>query len=430
MNKHMRRNISVIGLGYVGLPVAVAFSQISPTIGFDISQKRIDELKHGIDKTGAVNATALNAAPIHFTSNLKALTTADFHIIAVPSPIDDDKKPDLTALRSASKTLGTVLKKGDIVVYESTVYPGVTEEECVPLLEETSGLKCSSDFFIAYSPERINPGDKKHEFKNIKKVVAAQDENTLDIVANVYSAVVDAGVFKAASIKVAEAAKVIENTQRDLNIALMNELAILFKKMDIDTHDVLQAAGTKWNFLSFEPGLVGGHCVGVDPYYLTHKSEALDYTPQVILAGRKINDNMGKYIAYSLIENLQLIDEPLDNMVITILGIAFKENVSDIRNTRVVDIINELGNFPVTIQVHDPCVDSVDVRSTYQIELTNPDNLQKADAVILAVPHDSFVRQGWKLISALTHPTGGLVFDIKSILDRKRKPDNMALVRL
>lgn len=426
----MARKISVVGLGYVGLPVAVAFGQDSNVIGFDINKNRIEELIVGIDKTGEVNSSELKSTKIHFTSDLTDLAKADFHIIAVPTPIDEAKKPDLFPLIAASKTVGAILKKNDIVVYESTVYPGATEEECASILEEVSGLECGKDFFLGYSPERINPGDKKHTFRTIKKVVSAQDDATLEIVAEVYSSVVDAGIFKAASIKVAEAAKVIENTQRDLNIALMNELAVLFKKMDIDTHDVLQAAGTKWNFLPFEPGLVGGHCIGVDPYYLTHKSESLGYTPQVILSGRKINDSMGKFIADSLIDNLKLTNKKLDNIVITILGITFKENVPDIRNSRVIDIINELRNHPVTIQVYDPCAEEQDVKNEYKINLTKFEALQKSDAVVIAVPHDEFIENEWDGISNLLHPAGGIVYDVKSILERRNKPSNIKLYRL
>jgi UDP-N-acetyl-D-glucosamine/UDP-N-acetyl-D-galactosamine dehydrogenase len=430
MSDVINRSISVIGLGYVGLPVAVAFGQIAKVIGFDINQKRVDELKNGIDKTGEVISSELSASDVHFTSDVNELSKADFHIIAVPTPIDSSKKPDLKPLLSASKSVGKILKKGDIVVYESTVYPGATEDECASVLQDESGLICGKDFFLGYSPERINPGDKKHTFKTIKKVVSAQDENTLDIVAEVYSSVVDAGVFKASSIKVAEAAKVIENTQRDLNIALMNELAILFKRMDIDTHDVLEAAGTKWNFLPFEPGLVGGHCIGVDPYYLTYKSTSLGYSPQFILSGREINDSMGKYIADTVIDNLKNENKDLGGIVITILGITFKENFPDIRNTRVIDIITELSDYPVTIQTYDPCADSVDVRDEYQIDLIELDNLKKADAVIFAVPHDEFVTQGWGLISELLNNGGGSVYDIKSILDRNNKPENINLFRL
>ena len=424
------RRISVIGLGYVGLPVAVAFGEHSKVIGFDINKKRIEDLNNGVDNTEEVVASELKSSDIFFTSDLNELAKADFHIIAVPTPIDDKKKPDLTPLISASKTVGTILKKNDIVVYESTVYPGATEEECASILERVSGLECGKDFFIGYSPERINPGDKKHTFKTIKKVVSAQNKHTLDIVADVYSSVVEAGVFKATSIKVAEAAKVIENTQRDLNIALMNELAVLFKRMDIDTHDVLEAAGTKWNFLPFEPGLVGGHCIGVDPYYLTYKSTLLGYSPKVILSGREINDSMGKYIVDSIIEQLTNSGKDLNQVTITIFGITFKENVPDIRNTRVIDVVNELGNYPVKIQVYDPCADALDVKNEYQIDLIEFDNLKKANVIIYAVPHDNFINQGWKIISELLTTDGGIVFDIKSVLSRDEKPENISLYRL
>lgn len=430
MSKILDRRVSVIGLGYVGLPVAVTFGQVSKVIGFDVNKKRIDELISGIDRTDEVVATDLASSDILFTSDINELSKADFHIVAVPTPIDSSKKPDLTPLLLASKTVGQVLKKGDIVVYESTVYPGATEDECASILETESGLKSGTDFFLGYSPERINPGDKKHTFSTIKKVVSAQDENTLNVVADVYSSVVEAGVFKASSIKVAEAAKVIENTQRDLNIALMNELAVLFKRMDIDTHDVLEAAGTKWNFLPFEPGLVGGHCIGVDPYYLTHKSISLGYEPQVILSGREINDSMGKFICDSLIENLDNTGKKLDEVTITIMGITFKENVPDIRNTRVIDIHEELGNYPVTIQVYDPCADCLDVKNEYQIDLIELDDLGKADAIILAVPHNDFKKQNWKLITELLNNDGGIVYDVKSILDRNSVPGNINLFRL
>mgnify|MGYP003626113306 CR=1 FL=1 len=430
MSRLISRSISVVGLGYVGLPVAVAFGETAKVIGFDVNEKRISELIEGVDKTGEVSSAELKTSTIHFTSNLEDLKKANFHIIAVPTPIDAEKKPDLKPLLSASKTVGQILKKGDIVVYESTVYPGATEDECAAVLEVESGLTSGVDFFLGYSPERINPGDKKHTFKTIKKVVSAQDEKTLEIVADVYLSVVDAGVYKAASIKVAEAAKVIENTQRDLNIALMNELAVLFKKMDIDTHDVLEAAGTKWNFLPFEPGLVGGHCIGVDPYYLTHKSESLGYSPQVILSGRKINDSMGKFITDSLVESLKLSNKSLDNVIVTILGITFKENVPDIRNSRVIDIINELKNYPVTIQVYDPCAEPEDVKNEYQLNLIEYEMLQKSDVVIIAVPHDDFITNNWEGISELLHTKGGIVYDVKSILNRRNKPNNITLYRL
>lgn len=430
MNQAIKRNISVIGLGYVGLPVAVAFGKKREVIGFDINQKRINELKSGVEKTNEIDLSELKKADIFFTSNKSELSRADFHIVTVPTPINDSKEPDLTPLILASKTIGEILKKGDIVVYESTVYPGVTEDECLPILEDTSDLKSNADFFVGYSPERINPGDKKHKFETIKKVVSAQNENTLEIIADVYASVVDAGIFKATSIKVAEAAKVIENTQRDLNIALMNELAILSKHMNIDTNDILETAGTKWNFLPFKPGLVGGHCIGVDPYYLTYKSTELGYSPKVILSGREINDGMGKFIADSLIDSLKKRNKITRNIVITILGITFKENISDIRNTRVIDIFKELGNQPLTIQIYDPYADNQETQEQHGIDLIELNDLKKADALVLAVPHKEFIDGGWKFINKLMGPGGGIVYDVKCILDKNNIPKNIHLIRL
>tara|TARA_B100000586_G_C20095861_1_gene422386 strand:- start:188 stop:1480 length:1293 start_codon:yes stop_codon:yes gene_type:complete len=430
MSQSINRSISVTGLGYVGLPLATAFGKKTKIIGFDINQSRINELKNSIDKTNEVISSELLSSDIDFTSDFNDLSKADFHIIAVPTPVDESKNPNLEFLFLASKTIGKILKKGDIVVYESTVYPGTTEYECLPILEDESGLKCGKDFFIGYSPERINPGDKVHTFEEIIKVVSAQDKNTLEIISNIYSLVVNAGVYQAPSIKVAEAAKVIENTQRDLNIALINELAILFKKMDIDTRDVLDVAGTKWNFLKFEPGLVGGHCIGVDPYYLTYKSLSLGYKPEVILAGRNINDSIGEYIANNVIDTLKLKNNDLRDIVITILGITFKENVSDIRNTRVIDMLVTLRGFPVKIQIYDPFADKTNFKSEYQSNLYEFDDLKKSDAVILAVPHNDFITQGWKLIKKIMNPEGGIVYDVKSILDRNKKPNNIDLIRL
>ena len=430
MSQAIKRNISVIGLGYVGLPVAVAFGKKRKVIGFDINQKRINELKSGVEKTNEIDLSELKKADIFFTSNKGELSRADFHIVTVPTPINDSKEPDLTPLILASKTIGEILKKGDIVVYESTVYPGVTEDECLPILEDASGLKSNADFFVGYSPERINPGDKKHKFEMIKKVVSAQNENTLEIIADVYASVVDAGVFKATSIKVAEAAKVIENTQRDLNIALMNELAILSKHMGIDTNDILETAGTKWNFLPFKPGLVGGHCIGVDPYYLTYKSRELGYFPKVILSGREINDGMGKFIADSLIDSLKKRNKITRNTVITILGITFKENISDIRNTRVIDIFKELGNQPLTVQIYDPYADNQETQEQHGIDLVELNDLKKADALVLAVPHKEFIDGGWKFINKLIGPDGGIVYDVKCILDKNDIPKNIHLIRL
>ena len=430
MNTIVDRNISVIGLGYVGLPVAVAFSQFGRVVAFDINKKRIDELNNSIDKTGEVESGELNTPNIFFTSDPAELSNANFHIVAVPTPINELKEPNLEPLLSASKIVGNILKKGDIVVYESTVYPGATENECANILEKESKLICGKDFFIGYSPERINPGDKNHTLKTIKKIVSAQDENTLDTVADIYSLVIDAGVYKASSIKVAEAAKVIENTQRDLNIALMNELAILFKTMDIDTHDVLDAAGTKWNFLPFEPGLVGGHCIGVDPYYLTFKSEQLGYTPQVILSGRVINDSMGKYIADKIIHELKRKDKKIQEVIVTILGFTFKENIPDIRNTRVIDIINEFNQHSISTQIYDPRANANDVRTEYQIELVDFQNIKKSDVVILAVPHKELISRGWEFILNIMVASGGIVFDVKGVLNRSKKPNNIKLYRL
>ncbi len=424
------RIISVVGLGYVGLPVAVSFArQGKQTVAFDINEKRIEELKRGEDLTGEVDPGDLGAATLLLTGESTDLAKADFHIVTVPTPINEAKRPDLGPLIAASRTLGKQLKKGDIVVYESTVYPGATEEECVPVLEAQSGLTCGKDFAVGYSPERINPGDREHRFETIKKVVSGQDEATLKIVSAVYQSVVTAGVHEAPSIKAAEAAKVIENTQRDLNIALMNELAVIFDRMGIDTSDVLAAAGTKWNFLPFTPGLVGGHCIGVDPYYLTHKAEAFGYHPQVILAGRRINDGMGQFIAQETVK-LLMKNGRGDRPVVTVLGITFKENVPDFRNTKVVDILAELERFGITPQVHDPLADPSLVKEEYGVTLTHMDDLVKSDAVILAVSHNQYLEQGWSLISGLLKEGKGVVVDVRNCLDRQQAYDGISLWRL
>ena len=381
------RNVSVVGLGYVGLPVAVAFGKHKRTIGFDINIVRIEELKAGYERTGEITPEELSTADIIFTDSLDDLRLADFHIVAVPTPVDDGKQPDLTPMLKASETVGTVLKPGDIVVYESTVYPGVTEDECVPVLERVSGLICGKDFTVGYSPERINPGDKEHTFTKITKIVSGQDAETLEIVAQVYGSVVMAGVHRAPCIMVAEAAKVIENTQRDLNIALMNELALIFDRMGIDTNEVLQAAGTKWNFLKFTPGLVGGHCIGVDPYYLTHKSEKIGYIPQVILAGRRINDGMGRFIAQRTIKEMILAGHSIQGATVTVLGLTFKEDCPDLRNSKVIDIIQELKEYGVNVQVHDPLADSAEAAHEYGIALTAFEMLEPAAAIVAAVSH-------------------------------------------
>ena len=430
MNGHGRK-ISVVGLGYVGLPVAVEFGKSQQVIGFDISSSRIDELKKGIERTNEVEAKDLAAANIIYTCDASDLRRADFHIIAVPTPVNKAKQPDLSPVISASRTVGQQLKKGDIVVYESTVYPGATEEECIPILERESGLIWGIDFNVGYSPERINPGDKIHTFKTITKVVSGDTEKTLDVVAAVYESVVAAGVYKATSIKVAEAAKVIENTQRDLNISLMNELALIFNKMNIDTRDVLAAASSKWNFLSFDPGLVGGHCIGVDPYYLTYKATTLGYTPQIILSGRSINDSMGTFIASQTIKELIKAGKCVKGSVVTILGFTFKENVPDIRNTRVIDIVRELLDYGIKVQVFDPMSDAREIKEEYNIDvLASEEQLQPAHAVMLAVPHQYFMDKNWSYIIGLLENNSGAVIDVKAKLDRNNVPEGITLWRL
>lgn len=424
------RKISVIGLGYVGLPVAVAFGKKQKIIGFDIAEKRVRELKEGIDRTNEVESDDLENSDITFTCDPREIAAADFHIIAVPTPVDAAKRPDLSSILRASETVGKQLKKGDIVVYESTVYPGATEEDCVPILEEVSGLKAGLDFHVGYSPERINPGDKEHTFTSIVKVVSGQDQATLDIVAQVYESVVSAGVHRAPTIKVAEAAKVIENTQRDLNISLMNELALIFSKMGIDTRDVLAAAGSKWNFLNFDPGLVGGHCIGVDPYYLTHKATMLGYIPQVILAGRSINDGMGSFIAGQVVKELIKQGHSVRGCTVTILGFTFKENVSDLRNTRVIDVIRELDDYGINVQVHDPHADSDEAKQEYGLRLSEFDAMEPAQAVVLAVPHQEYLEQGWKLITDILDGGVGAVLDVKAKLPRDAIPEGIIHWRL
>jgi len=422
MEVRMNRVVSVIGLGYVGLPVAVAFGKRKKTVGFDINPTRIAELRQGHDRTGEVTPEDLAAADILFTSDINELRQADFHIVAVPTPVDNANQPDLTPVLRASETAGKALKKGDIVVYESTVYPGVTEEECVPILERVSGLTCGNDFTVGYSPERINPGDKEHTFTKIKKVVSGQDAETLEIVASVYESVVTAGVHRAPTIKVAEAAKVIENTQRDLNIALMNELALIFDRLGIDTGDVLEAAGTKWNFLGFRPGLVGGHCIGVDPYYLTHKAEMIGYIPQVILAGRRINDSMGKYIAQQAVREMILAGHNVLDARVTVLGLTFKEDCPDLRNSRVIDIIRELEGYGVQLQISDPMADEKEARHEYGVALTPLDRLLPASAVIVAVAHQAYRGMTPDQLAALTLGRP-VVLDVKGIFDRQALAD-------
>jgi UDP-N-acetyl-D-glucosamine/UDP-N-acetyl-D-galactosamine dehydrogenase len=423
------RQIAVVGLGYVGLPVAVAFARRWPgVVGFDINKSRIAELKAGHDRTNEVPPADLNQSSLKFTNDAVDLAASDFYIITVPTPINDANAPDLGAVLAASETVGRVLKPGDIVVYESTVYPGVTEEECSPVLERVSGLKAGHDFKLGYSPERINPGDRAHRFETITKVVSAQDAESLDVVADVYGSVVKAGIHRAPSIRVAEAAKVIENTQRDINIAFMNELALIFQALDIDTGDVLAAARTKWNFLPFHPGLVGGHCIGVDPFYLTFRAGQAGYHPEVILAGRRINDGMGATIARECIRGL--MRAKVHEGVVTVLGLTFKENVPDARNSKVVDIVRELQSFGVEVQISDPWADPEDSLHEHGIALTKLEDLRPADAVVLAVSHDSFLAEGWSLLTRLLRDGRGQVIDVKAVLDRAAKPGGIELWRL
>ncbi len=382
--------LSLVGLGYVGMPIAVAYAKKIKVVGYDFNAEKVELYKRGIDPTREVGDQAIKETSVEFTADPEKLRECKFHVVAVPTPVNDDHTPDLSPVEGASHTLGKYLTKGSIVVYESTVYPGVTEDICVPILEQESGLKCGVDFKIGYSPERINPGDKVHRLDTITKIVSGMDEETLDTVAKVYSLVALAGVYKAQSIKVAEAAKVIENSQRDINIAFMNELSMIFHKMNIDTKSVLEAAGTKWNFLKFFPGLVGGHCIGVDPYYLTYKAEELGYHSQIILSGRRINDDMGKYIAESCVKNLISADIPVKNAKVAILGFTFKENCPDTRNTKVIDIYNELGEYGIKPVVVDPQADSDEAKRLYGIEFDSMDAVKDMDAVIVAVSHEDF----------------------------------------
>ncbi|GEN46669.1 nucleotide sugar dehydrogenase [Alkalibacillus haloalkaliphilus] len=382
--------ISILGLGYVGMPIAVAFAKKIDVIGFDINETKVQQYKDGVDPTKEVGNEVIQNTTVDFTSDEKRLEEAKFHIVAVPTPVRDDHTPNLKPLESASRTLGRNLTKGSIVVFESTVYPGVTEDICVPILEKESGLKCGEDFKVGYSPERINPGDKEHRLENIVKVVSGMDEETLDTIAKVYELVVDVGVHRAESIKVAEAAKVIENAQRDINIAFMNELSIIFNKMNIDTNAVLKAAGTKWNFLKFHPGLVGGHCIGVDPYYLTYKAEQLGYHSQIILSGRKINDDMGKYVAENTVKKMIKAKKQISGSKVAIYGFTFKENTPDVRNTRVIDIVNELKDYGVEVEIIDPVADQEDLQLAYGLEVTDKKDVKNVDAVIFAVNHEEF----------------------------------------
>ena len=429
MSRELRK-IAVVGLGYVGLPVAVAFARKRfDVVAYDIDTARIEELRHGFDRTSECSADELAEAPMVLTADRRELAQADFFIVTVPTPIDDAKRPDLTAVCKASETIAGVLKRGDIVVYESTVYPGATEEECIPLLERLSGLVYGRDFSVGYSPERINPGDRAHRFETIKKVVSGSDPETTRIVAETYGAVVRAGIHIAPSIKVAEAAKAIENAQRDINIGFVNELSAIFGRMGIDTGDVLEAAGTKWNFLGFKPGLVGGHCIGVDPYYLTYQAQRYGYHPEVILAGRRVNDGMGSRIARECIKLLLRQGRHGGDYRVTVLGLSFKEDVPDIRNSKVVDVIQELEAFGVEVQIHDPVADEKAARHEYGLALLPASALKPADAVIVAVQHAQFRQGGWGFVRGLLGPDGGIVMDVKSALDRARKPADVHLWR-
>lgn len=431
MKKDRARSVAVVGLGYVGLPIAVAFGKQAPAIGFDVNKTKIEELRKGIDRTGEVSKEDLAATKINFTWEPTDLKAADFIIVAVPTPISEALQPDLKALRMCSETIGANLSPGAIVVYESTVYPGVTEEVCLPILEKKSGMKAGVDFKVGYSPERINPGDKEHTLEKIVKVVSAQDEESLEIVANTYASVVKAGIHRASSIKVAEAAKVIENTQRDLNIALMNELALIFHRLGIDTKSVLEAAGTKWNFLKFSPGLVGGHCIGVDPYYLTTKAESVGYHPQVILSGRRINNGMGKFVAEQTMKLLSQLPRPVNELKVGVLGLTFKENVPDLRNSKVPDIINELREYGVQVLVHDPIAEREEAVTEYGIHLADWNQMKDLDGLIIAVAHKNFVQMGMgDLLKPLRSQKDGVLIDVKSILDQNKVPGSLKYWRL
>ena len=417
--------IGIIGLGYVGLPLAVEFGKLYPTIGFDIHEGRIAELEGGTDSTLECSSEELaEARHLTYTSDIEAIRDCNFYIVTVPTPIGDGNRPLLTPLRAASTTLGKVIKKGDIVVYESTVYPGATEEFCVPFLEEGSGLKMNDDFFVGYSPERINPGDKEHRLPSILKVTSASTPEAADFVDDVYATIITAGTHKASSIKVAEAAKVIENTQRDVNIALVNELAMIFQRMDIDTEEVLIAAGTKWNFLPFRPGLVGGHCIGVDPYYLTYKAEQLGYHPQMILAGRRINDNMSLYVASQVIKQMLTKEIQPHGARVLMLGLTFKENCPDLRNTKIVDIVAELSSYGMDIDVHDPWVDAAEAEEEYGLDLVAAPEHGAYDAVIIGVAHDQFRALGADGIKAFCKDTS-VLYDIKYVLPSDAVDDRL-----
>ncbi|MBQ9875221.1 MAG: nucleotide sugar dehydrogenase [Thermoguttaceae bacterium] len=413
-----KESLSLVGLGYVGMPIAIAFARKINVVGFDLNKAKIDLYKSGVDPTREVGDEAIKNSTVLFTSDEADLRKAKFHIVAVPTPVYDDHTPDLTPVESASEILGRNLTKGGVVVFESTVYPGVTEDVCVPILERESGLKCGVDFKVGYSPERINPGDKVHRLETITKIVSGMDEETLDLVAKVYELVVEVGVHRAPCIKVAEAAKVIENSQRDVNIAFMNELSIIFNKMGIDTKSVLEAAGTKWNFLKFTPGLVGGHCIGVDPYYLTYKAEDLGYHSQIILSGRRINDGMGKYVGESCVKTLIKCEKQVKNARVAILGFTFKENCPDTRNSKVFDIVKELREYGIEPIVADPIADAAEAKRLYGVQFVDLSDIRDMDAVILAVAHKEFSHFSMKDVDAFFGKGPKALLDIKGILDR------------
>ena len=414
-----RTKLSLIGLGYVGMPIAVAFAKKLDVIGFDLNASKIELYKSGIDPTNEVGNEAIKNTSAAFTADETILRQAKFHIVAVPTPVNKDHTPDLTPVESASKILGRNLVKGSIVVFESTVYPGVTEDICAPILEKESGLKCGVDFKIGYSPERINPGDKVHRLETITKIVSGMDKDTLDTIAKVYELVVEAGVYRAQSIKIAEAAKVIENSQRDINIAFMNELSIIFNKMGIDTRSVLEAAGTKWNFLKFFPGLVGGHCIGVDPYYLTYKAEELGYHSQIILAGRRINDDMGKYVAENIVKNLIKANKTVKDAKVAILGFTFKENCPDTRNTKIIDIVTELRAYGIEPLIADPIADACEAKRLYGVEFCDTDSIKSMDAIVIAVAHAKFANFTISRIDKFFDDGAKVLIDIKGLLNRE-----------
>ena len=414
-----KTKLSLVGLGYVGMPIAVAFAKKLDVVGFDLNAQKIELYKSGVDPTNEVGHDAIRATTVDFTADETRLREARFHIVAVPTPVNDDHTPYLSPVESASAIVGRNLTKGSVVVFESTVYPGVTEDVCVPILERESGLRCGVDFKVGYSPERINPGDKVHRLETITKIVSGMDEESLDVIAKVYELVVQAGVYRAESIKVAEAAKVIENSQRDINIAFMNELSIMFNKMGIDTKAVLEAASTKWNFLKFYPGLVGGHCIGVDPYYLTYKAEMIGYHSQIILAGRRINDNMGKYVAQSTVKKLIACDKAVRNARVAILGFTFKENCPDTRNTKIIDIVNELREYGIQPVITDPIADADEAKRLYGVEFSDMSAVHDMDAVILSVAHDSFKTLTMEDIDGFFGRGKKVLIDIKGMFDRK-----------